>query len=129
MSNPINARTERQAFPDSREIATLAGMLFCSLGGKLIIDKDGHRSRQQPEPAQFRLADSPLPVLPHAEPHEAFHSGDEYRGAIKVLSYMLDRLSDNDRDFLFEAMGSRPEPDSDDFDFRALMKPQNGLGN
>ena len=112
---------ERQPFPSSPDITALAGMLFQSLGGVLTVDQNGQRNRVQVEPAQYRLSGASLPKLPHAQPNEVFLNGDEYRGAMKVLDYVLDRLSDADREMLYGAFASHPGQAEADFDFRELL--------
>lgn len=128
MTSRSNTETaqERQRFPSSPDITALAGMLYQALEGILVLGANGRRLRMQPEPGHFRVTNAGLPELPQAQPHETFLNGDEYRGAMKVLGYVIDRLSESDRELLFCAFADQVEPEADQFDFREMLNFRDG---
>jgi len=114
--------TEREEWPECPELAAIAARLFTSLGGTFTIGENGQRYTGNPEPCLFRMLGEALPALPGAQPHEGFLNGDEYRGAVKLLNYVLRRTSQADRDMIFDAIGVVGIHPSKPFDFRDMLK-------
>lgn len=88
-----------QALPSMPAAALLLGQVFRSLGGWLCIDSEG--GRRFGTPLYF---DEGFPQLPDAQPFEQFRTGDEHRGAMKVLEGIMRRLCQEDRELLFDAL-------------------------
>jgi hypothetical protein len=89
--------------PEAPEAANLIAGLFHMLGGTMTISEKGERRVIIPEPCSFVLNDRDLPSLPDAKPHERFLNGDEYRGAMKLVTGVLHRLHRNDQTFVYDA--------------------------
>lgn len=88
--------------PSNPMAAFYLGCVFRRLGGFFSIDSRGHRGMGRP---CFGHHDE-LPQLPNAEPHERFHSAEEWEGAIKLVDGLIDRLCKEDRDFIFAAFAN-----------------------
>lgn len=114
--------SECQRWPESPDIAGLAAMLFIKMGGHFSIGSNGERYSGRPEPCLFRIQDQSLPVLPGAEPHEQFHSDEEWRGAIKLLDYIISRLSAADKNMIFDGFASVAIDERQPFDFRERLQ-------
>ena len=94
-------QTKRNELPHSPEIALLIGTLFKQLGGDLNIEPDGRRYSSVPEPLTF---DS-LPKISRLDPCYQPMNGEQYRGAMRLVSGLLHRLGKADKDFLFDLLG------------------------
>lgn len=92
-----DATQQRSNLQSSHAVAELTGALFLCLGGSLIIDHTGRRSRIIPE------APEAIPQLPDPRPHEVFHSSEEWAGAMKLVDYLLTRLHPVDQAFVWDA--------------------------
>lgn len=86
-------------FPEMADGASLIASLFQMLGGTMVIDETGARRVIIPEPCAF----DEMPALPNARPHEQFHRPDEYRGAMKLVTGLLQRLHPKDATFVYDA--------------------------
>jgi hypothetical protein len=111
-----------RALPESSDIAGFCAMLFIKLGGTFAVGSNGVRYAGRPEPVLFRLQEKGLAQLPEPEPHERFHSSDEWRGAIKLLDYCLARMSQADQDFIYAAFASVAVDDRKPLDFREHLR-------
>jgi hypothetical protein len=101
------ASAEANMLPDHPDLALFVATLFKRLGGRLVIDDEGRRLARLPSLRDERSGDG-LPRLSGAQPWEQFDNADEWRGAIKLVRYWLDRLSDKDRDFVFTYCADLP---------------------
>lgn len=90
------------ALPEMPEAALLLGQVFRCLGGWLSIDSKGRRYFGHP-----LCFEGDFPQLPDAKPHEQFHNGDQYQGAIKLLEGLMHRLNEADVDYLFAALAEQ----------------------
>jgi len=106
--------------PEDPAIAVIAASLFKRLGGEISTD-GGRRCLSKPEAVLFEMRGESLPQLPDAEPHEQFHSAEEWRGALKLAEYLINRLSPADRDLVFALAPVHVHP-IDDFDFRDMLR-------
>lgn len=50
--------------------------------------------------------DEPLPQLPDTEPHEQFHNGAGWNGAMKLLDILIHRIEKADKDFIFDTLAT-----------------------
>lgn len=114
------AEKELHLFPENPGAAIVIGMLFQKLGGTLTIGSDGRRFLGQIEPCAYRALGDELPQLPGAEPWEKFLSVEQWRGATRMLMYLVKRMDSADKDFLFEVLA--PCGLNDSFDFREHMQ-------
>lgn len=89
---------KQSELPHSPQIALLVGTLFKQLGGDLNIEPDGLRYSSVPEPHTF---DS-LPKISGLEPCYQPMNGEQYRGAMRLVSGLMHRLGKADKDFLFD---------------------------
>lgn len=96
--------------PSVPQAAMLIGGLFCRLGGQMMIDQDGKRQILVPMAGAFARNEGEWDIYPHpvpnAKPTERFLSGDQFEGAMRMVTALLDRLHPSDRDFLFDAFAS-----------------------
>ncbi|MEL7684416.1 hypothetical protein AAG594_08780 [Citromicrobium bathyomarinum] len=113
-----------QPLPENPGAALVIGMLFLKLGGTLTTDSDGKRWIGQIEPCAYRFRGEEMPQLAGAKPHEQFLSVEQWRGATRMLMYLVQRLDQADLDLLFDTMA--PCALKDDFDFRKLGNFQAG---
>lgn len=109
--------SEIQPWPDLPDAISIAAMLWLTLKGTMNIGGDGRRYRGQPE---LCSAES-LPKLPGSQPWETFLNVDEYRGAMKLLDYILSRASEADRALVFTTFASMALDTGKSFDFRDAM--------
>ena len=109
----------RHALPDQPDLALFVATVFQRLGGSFEIDK--YAGRHARRPAWLDLREQSLPQLAQATRAERFHSPEEWHGAMKLLEYWLDRLSDADRERVFTALGTIDISGSESFDFRELL--------
>jgi hypothetical protein len=106
MAEPNNSigtsgnRTE--TLPRDPSIAVMLAMLYEDLGGGFSVSSDGRRYYGIPEPCQGEE----LPQLPDAAVHERFHCEDEWRGAIKLICALLQRLDRADSELVFGLMAT-----------------------
>lgn len=103
-----NSTAIEHKLPEDTNVANFIAEHFLMLGGQMIDDGTRH-SVSMPEPAWFRLQSRELPQLPGANPWERLHSDQEWRGALKVAAYFMQRLSDSDREFVFGLYSSSDE--------------------
>lgn len=86
-------------------MAIIVAALFRRLGGLLATGPDGKRQVSFPLDPDTAATDligpNGRPQLPGSHPSEQFRNDDEWRGAIKLARYWLDRLSDADKEWLF----------------------------
>ena len=88
--------------PECPEAAVLLAGMFMRLGAHLIIDSKGDRRMILPEPCSFEDRKLPEPV-PNPKPHETFLNGEQYRGALRMLTAMMNRLHPTDSAFVYDA--------------------------
>ena len=93
-----------QHLPECPEAATVIASMFLRLGAHLIVDQHGKRQMMLPEPCSARDEEGNLPdPVPNAKPTERFLSSDQYRGALRMVTAMLNRLHPNDTAFVYDA--------------------------
>lgn len=109
----------RQALPDQPDLALFVATVFQRLGGRFEIDEQGRRHTMRP--SWLSLREQPLPQLAQAMPDERFHSPEEWHGAMKLLEYWLERLSEADRERVFTALATVDISRTEGFDFRELL--------
>ena len=95
-----------QPLPENPHVARFCAGAFRQLGGTFTIGSNGVRYAGCPEPVAFRLAHKDLPQLPGSAPHEQFHSAEEWKGAMKLLDYVLARLGNRDADLIYQAFAT-----------------------
>lgn len=124
MTRKSNSEThsENQPLPENPGAAIMVGMLFKRLGGSFTIGADGRRWVGQQEPCAYRMRGEEYPQLPGAEPWEEFLSVEQWRGATRMLMYLLERLDPADKDYLFSVFAPIAVDDRDGFDFRKHMQ-------
>lgn len=88
--------------PPASNTSCMLAMLYKRLGGSFSIGTNGVRYFGHPEPCLFRMLDQPLPQLAGTKPHEQFHNESEWRGALKLVEALLQRLDDHDSDLVFD---------------------------
>lgn len=111
----------KQLLPDCPAMAMTIGGLYTALGASFHINENGKRVAIRPEPYAFTDAGASLPALPNANPCETFADDGEYRGAIKVLEYILARFGSADRELIFGLMASEANNEGSAFDFRERL--------
>jgi hypothetical protein len=104
----------RNPLPDHPDLALFVGTLFERLGGKLEIDGQGNRRAHRPETGAANI-----PQMADAQPWEQFRSQDEWRGAIKLVAYWLERLGAADKERVFTLLAAVELGSEPGFDFRA----------
>lgn len=90
--------------PSVPEAAFIIGGIFQRLGGSLHIDQNGKRTIGVPCGGLLTRDGQtffPEPV-PDAKPHECFRSGEQFDGAMRLLSALMHRLHPDDKTFLFD---------------------------
>lgn len=102
IASMFGADARSDELPCHPQTAFFVGCLFLKLGGSFTIGSNGQRYVGRPTPALYRLNGEGLPQIPRTEPHEQFHSDDEWGGAIKLLDALIRQMDKDDRDFLFE---------------------------
>ena len=112
------AAASRDVLPDHPDLARFVATLFQRLGGRLEIDAGGRRIALLPD---FDRSWRAIPRLAGAQPSEQFRNEDEWRGAVKLVEYWLNRLSDRDRELVFTACAELRIDRGNSFDFRALI--------
>ena len=115
------AAAGRDALPDHPDLARFVASLFRRLGGRLEIDAAGRRRAVLPDFDRAWRERRAIPQLTGAQPAERFHNEDEWRGAVKLVEYWLNRLSDRDRELVFTACADLRIDRGDRFDFRELI--------
>jgi hypothetical protein len=118
MTEPNNEnQPEFQHFPDIPDAAMLIAITFKKLGVQFLMGDDG--SKGVSIPMCPRLTGG-IPILSEARPHERFANETEYRGALKMIGYLISRLSENDKDFVWPIICTGQLPDGV-FDFHNLI--------
>lgn len=112
----------KDRLPSNLDVAGIFAALFLRLGGTFTVGSNGVRYVGRPEPALFRLQKRGLPQLLESEPWEQFHSADEWRGALKLVDYVLTRLSESDQDWVFGCFASVAMDDRKQFDFLERLR-------
>jgi len=90
-----------ESLPRAPGTAMMLALLYKRLGGIFSISSNGSRYFGRPEPALFRVQGRDVPQLAGAQPHEQFHSPAEWKGAIKLVEALLQRLDDADTNLVF----------------------------
>lgn len=116
-----SARRYEQTWPDMPEVASFVAMCFIRLGGNFAISSEGRRYMGQPEGALHDRLSS-VPQMPKAVHRHRFQSEREWTGALKLLSYALEHLSDGDRELVFGSFASVALNPRKSFDFREHLR-------
>lgn len=104
--------------PENPDLALFVGTLFERLGGRLTIDAKGHRRACRPTAEELQ---SGIPQLADAQSLERFHSVAEWRGAIKLAAYWVDRLGQADKERVYTLLAAVELDSEPDFDFRGQL--------
>ena len=110
---------ERGNLPENPGAAMLVGMLYLKLGGSFVISQ-GQRYTGQSELAAYE--EDEYPQLPHAKPHEQFLTAEQWRGATRMLAYLISRLHPADTDLLFDLFAPVSIDPRGSFDFRDQLR-------
>lgn len=110
-----------EVLPENPGAALLVGMLYIKLGGSFMIS-GGQRYTGQLEPAAYRFKEKEYPQLPYAKPHEQFYTVEQWRGASRMLAYLVRRLDPADKDLLFDLFAPIAVDPRSSFDFREHLK-------
>ena len=117
---PIDG-TDTPSIPDSPELAVFLVGVMQGLGCNFTIDGTGRRAVGWPESPSLDCSDG-IPQMFGAGPSQRFHCDDEWRGAIKLGHYWLQRLSARDKDLAFTLAASVCADPRQPFDFREQLQ-------
>jgi hypothetical protein len=84
------------------ESAVLLALIYQRLGGTFSISSKGGRYFGRPEPALFHINGGDIPQLPGAKAHEQFRNAEQWKGAVKLVEALLQRLDERDTDTIFD---------------------------
>lgn len=95
--------SQSRELPSNGAMALTLAMIFKRLGGDFSIASNGKRFMGRPFRCEHEGA---IPQLPDVEPHEQFLTLDQYEGGMRLLETLIYRLSEEDKDTIFDLLAA-----------------------
>lgn len=121
MSAQPTAGRDKPSMPESPELAVFLVGVMQGLGCSFTIDSTGRRAIGWPDSPSLDCSDG-IPQMFGAAPSQQFHCDDEWRGAVKLAHYWLQRLSARDKELAFTLAASVCADPRQHFDFREQLQ-------